>query len=122
MSFEINRREARRKRQVSGRRKVRGTTERPRLCVFRSTRHMSLQVINDEDGRTLVCASTMEPAVGEGLGSTGNIAAAQALGKVIAERAQAANITKVVFDRAGFPYHGRVKAVAEAAREGGLDF
>jgi len=80
MSFEINRREARRKRQVSGRRKVRGTTERPRLCVFRSTRHMSLQVINDEDGRTLVCASTMEPAVGEGLGSTGNIAAAQALG------------------------------------------
>jgi large subunit ribosomal protein L18 len=122
MSFETNRREARRKRQASGRRKVRGTAERPRLCVFRSARHVSLQIINDEDGRTLVYASTMDPAVAGELSGTGNLAAAQAVGKAIAERAQAANITKVVFDRAGFPYHGRVKAVAEAAREAGLDF
>jgi large subunit ribosomal protein L18 len=83
---------------------------------------MALQVIDDEDGRTLVSASTMEPEVRGALEATGNIAAAQAVGKAVAERAQAANITKVVFDRAGFPYHGRVKAVAEAAREAGLDF
>ena len=122
MSFEIKRREARRKRQVSGRRKVRGTAERPRLCVFRSSRHIYLQVIDDDEGRTLISASTMEPEVAGGLSSTGNTAAAQAVGKVVAERAKAASITKVVFDRAGFPYHGRVKAVAEAAREAGLDF
>jgi len=122
MSFEINRREARRRRQVSGRRKVRGTSERPRLCVFRSARHICLQVIDDGEGRTLVSASTMEPEIRGAVSSTGALAAATAVGKLIAERAKAADVTKVVFDRAGFPYHGRVKAVAEAAREGGLDF
>jgi large subunit ribosomal protein L18 len=122
MSFEINRREARRRRQISGRRKVRGTAERPRLCVFRSARHILLQIIDDDEGRTLTSASTMETAIRQAVSSTGNVAAAQAVGKLIAERAKAADVTQVVFDRAGFPYHGRVKAVAEAAREGGLDF
>ncbi|MBM3472132.1 MAG: 50S ribosomal protein L18 [Armatimonadetes bacterium] len=122
MSFEINRREARRRRQVSGRRKVRGTSERPRLCVFRSARHIYLQVIDDDAGRTLVSASTMEPAIRQSVASPATIAAATAVGKLIAERAKAADVAQVVFDRAGFPYHGRVKAVAEAAREGGLDF
>ena len=122
MSFETNRREARRRRQVSGRRKVRGTSERPRLCVFRSARHIYLQVIDDDAGRTLVSASTMEPEVRQSVASTGALAAAAAVGKLIAERATAAEVTRIVFDRAGFPYHGRVKAVAEAAREGGLDF
>jgi len=83
---------------------------------------MTLQIINDEDGRTLAAASTMEPEVLGSLTSAGNISAAQAAGKAIAERAKSANVTRVVFDRAGFPYHGRVKAVADAAREAGLDF
>lgn len=122
MSFEVNRRKARRRRQLSGRRKVRGTAAKPRLCVFKSARHISLQLIDDEQGATLVHASTMEPEVKQVVSNTGNIEAATAVGKLIAERAQAANVEKIVFDRAGCPYHGRVKAVAEAAREAGLVF
>jgi len=122
MSFETDRRKARRRRQISGRRKVRGTAERPRLCVSKSARHLYLQIIDDDGGRTLASASTMEAEIRQAVPHTGNLAAAQAVGKLIAERAQAASITRIVFDRAGFPYHGRVKAVAEAAREGGLDF
>lgn len=122
MSFEINRRKARERRHRSIRRRIRGTSERPRLCVFRSARHVHLQIIDDDAGRTLVAASTLEPGIRQAYPFTGNIAAAQAVGRLIAERAKAANITRVVFDRAGFPYHGRVKAVAEGAREGGLEF
>ena len=100
------------------RRKVRGTTERPRLCVFRSLKHIYAQVIDDGEGRTLVAASSNQ----EGQANGGNLAGAKAVGKLIAERAQAKGIKKVVFDRGGYLYHGRVKALAEAAREAGLEF
>ncbi|MGB9612715.1 MAG: 50S ribosomal protein L18 [Candidatus Margulisiibacteriota bacterium] len=102
-------------------RKIFGTTERPRLSVFRSAKNISAQIIDDTVGRTLVCASTVEKGLvkKEGKGKT---AVASAIGKIIAERALAKNITKVVFDRGRFKYHGRVKALAEGAREGGLQF
>ncbi len=122
MSFEINRRKSRRRRQLSARRKINGTVDRPRLSVFRSACHIYLQIIDDDKGHTLAQASTMEPSVRGSVDNTGNIAAATAVGKLIAERAAAADIAKVVFDRGGCPYHGRVKAVAEAAREAGLEF
>jgi large subunit ribosomal protein L18 len=125
MSFEIDRRKARRRRQISGRSgrtAIRGTAERPRLCVFKSARHIALQVIDDDRGITLASASTMDPQIRGAVGHTGNTEAAKLAGKLIADRAKAAQVTKVVFDRAGFRYHGAVKALAEAAREAGLDF
>lgn len=122
MSFEINRRKARRRRQLSGRRKVHGTAQRPRLSVFRSARHVYLQIIDDDQGVTLTAASTMEPDIRDSVSHTGNTEAARKAGELIAKRALKAKVKTVVFDRAGFPYHGRVRAVAEAAREGGLDF
>jgi large subunit ribosomal protein L18 len=93
-----------------------------RLCVHRTPQHMYAQIIDGEGGKVLVSASTVQVAVRADLKSTGNVAAAAAVGKVIAERAKAAGITTVAFDRAGFRYHGRVKALADAAREGGLVF
>ncbi len=103
------------------RKKIHGTAARPRLAVFRSNKHLSLQLIDDDAGHTLAAASTGEAAVrAEGTGST--VAAATKLGEVLAERAKAAGISKVVFDRGGFLYHGRVAAVAAAAREAGLEF
>jgi large subunit ribosomal protein L18 len=93
---------------------------RPRLAVFRSNRHISAQVIDDVAGRTLAAASTVETTVGAD--GTGNMAAATEVGKLLAERAKAAGVDKVVFDRGGFLYHGRVAAVADAAREAGLEF
>jgi large subunit ribosomal protein L18 len=102
------------------RRKVSGTAARPRLAVFRSSRHIIAQVIDDVDGRTIAAASTNEAGLRSG--ATGNVAAATAVGKLVAERAKAAGVEKVVFDRGGFKYHGRVAAVAEAAREAGLEF
>jgi large subunit ribosomal protein L18 len=110
------------KRKGRVRRKVSGTPERPRLTVFRSLNHIRVQVIDDSVGRTLASASTQEKALAEGLGGTANLTAAVAIGKAIAERAKAAGVTSVVFDRGGRPFHGRVKALADAAREGGLDF
>lgn len=104
------------------RKKVSGTPARPRLSVNRTLAHMHLQVIDDTAGRTLVAASTTEKAVREKLPYGGNRKAAAAVGTLIAERAKAKGITKVVFDRGGFQYHGRVKEVAEAARKGGLQF
>jgi large subunit ribosomal protein L18 len=108
---------------VRVRAKVSGTQIRPRLNVFRSSAHIYCQVIDDTAGHTLVSASDREAdvisAAGEGATKT---ARANAVGKVIAERAKAAGITAVVFDRGGFLYHGRIKAVADGAREGGLDF
>jgi large subunit ribosomal protein L18 len=95
---------------------------RHRLSVHRTPRHMSAQIISPMDGKVLVSASTMQAAVREGLTGTGNVAAAAAVGKAIAERAVAAGIREVAFDRSGFRYHGRVKALAEAAREHGLEF
>jgi large subunit ribosomal protein L18 len=98
--------------------KVAGDAERPRLCVFRSIKHITVQVIDDRKGQTLVAASTAE-----GKGSNGgNVAAAKTIGKLIADRCKEKGIKRVVFDRGGFLYHGRVKALAEAAREGGLEF
>ena len=113
-------RELRRTRHRRVRRKVSGTPERPRLAVFRSTRHMVAQVIDDSTGRTLAAASTVESALRSG--ATGNKTAAAAVGKLVAERAREAGISRVVFDRGGFLYHGRIAAVADAAREAGLEF
>ena len=104
------------------RRDLSGTSERPRLAVFRSLKHIYAQVVDDESGRTLVAASTLEKSIKEALKSTGDQEAAKAMGKQIAEKALAKGITAVVFDRGGHIYHGRVKALAEAAREAGLKF
>jgi large subunit ribosomal protein L18 len=101
------------------RKKVHGTAERPRLAVFRSNKHISAQVIDDGAGRTLAAASTTEPDLRDG--ATGNKDAATRIGQLVAERAKAAGISRVVFDRGGFRYHGRVAAVADAAREAGLE-
>jgi large subunit ribosomal protein L18 len=105
------------------RKKLQGTAERPRLNVYRSLNHIYVQVIDDLNGKTLVAASTAEGKKAEGHKRTGgNVASAKAVGKTIAERAKAKGVTKVVFDRGGYLYHGRVKALAEAAREAGLQF
>lgn len=101
------------------RKKVRGSAERPRLAVFRSLNHIYAQVIDDKSGTTLATASTTEKALGVKAG--GNVEAAKSIGKAIAERAQKAGIETVVFDRGGYLYHGRVKALIEATREAGLN-
>ena len=101
------------------RRKVQGSTARPRLAIYRSLNHIYAQVIDDEQGRTLASASTTEKDLKGATG--GNIEAAERVGRTIAERAQAAGISQVVFDRGGYLYHGRVKALTDAAREAGLN-
>jgi large subunit ribosomal protein L18 len=122
MSYSTkDKQEARLRRHFRVRKKVAGTAERPRLAVFRSNKHISAQVIDDRSGRTLASASTVEKDLRDA-GGTGNKAAAATVGKLVAERAKAAGVTSVVFDRGGFQYHGRVAAVAEAAREAGLEF
>jgi large subunit ribosomal protein L18 len=122
MNKPTDRRAARIKRHLRVRTKVRGVGGRPRLSIFRSLHHVYAQVIDDVRGRTLVAASTAEAGVRQGLSSTSGAAAAAAVGKSIAERARGKGIEVVVFDRGGFPYHGRIKAVAEAARAAGLKF
>ncbi len=102
------------------RKKVQGTPERPRLAVFRSLNHIYAQVIDDVNGTTICSASTVEKSAGVGNG--GNIDAAKSIGKLIAERAKDKGVNNVVFDRGGYIYHGRVKSLAEAAREAGLHF
>ena len=109
----------RRKKHI--RKVLRGTTARPRLCIFRSTKHTYAQIIDDEKGVTVAAASTLDKDHGVE-GHRGNIAAAKIIGKIVAERAKAAGIDTVVFDRNGYLYHGRVKALADAAREAGLEF
>ena len=105
------------------RNRVRGTAERPRLAVFKSARHLYAQVIDDTAGRTLAQASTLDPEVRKQLdGASGNVAAAKLVGTAVAERAKKSGIEQVVFDRGGFIFHGKVKAIAEAAREHGLKF
>ncbi len=99
-----------------------GTPERPRLCVYRSLGHIYVQVIDDRSGKTLVSASSVDGETKKNLKGGGNIAAAKVIGKAIAERAKAAGVSKVVFDRGGYKSHGRVKALADAAREAGLQF
>ena len=103
------------------RRKLRGTAERPRLAVFRSVAHIYAQVIDDAKGITIVAASSSEKGSGENKVTGGNVAAAKEIGKRVAERAKEKGITRVVFDRGGYLYHGRVKALADAAREAGLE-
>jgi large subunit ribosomal protein L18 len=101
---------------------ARTSTARPRLSVFRSSKHIYAQVIDDVHGRTLAAASSLDESLREGLKTGANKDAAGAVGKLLAERAKAAGVTAVVFDRGGYLFHGRVKALADAAREGGLDF
>lgn len=115
-------RAARLKRHARVRRKVRGTPQRPRLCVFRSLNHLYAQVIDDTKGETLAAASTLEPAARVKSDGMSKTAQAQRVGSLIAERALTQGIRKVIFDRGGYLYHGRVKALAEAARQGGLEF
>ena len=101
------------------RRKLSGTPQRPRLAVFRSVAHIYAQVIDDIEGRTIVSASSVDKG---GKTNGGNVAAAKSIGKLVAERARDKGIKSVVFDRGGYQYHGRIKALADAAREGGLNF
>ena len=113
---------ARQTRQARVRRKVRGTAERPRLCVFRSASHIYAQVIDDERGATLAAVSTLSPDLKAAAQGLKKAEAAKAVGRAIAEAAKARGCLKVVFDRNGFLYHGRIKALSEGAREAGLIF
>jgi len=122
VSFATERHIARLKRKVRVRRKVKGTLERPRLTVFRSAKHIYAQIIEDVTGKTLVAVSTVNKGVVSDGDYCGNADAAKAVGAAIAKKALENNITQVVFDRNGFLYHGRVKALADAAREAGLSF
>ncbi len=108
----------RRRRKKGIRKRIIGTPERPRLSVYRSLKHTYAQVIDDLSGRTLAAASTVQPRIENG----GNIQAAESVGGTLAERARAAGIDKVCFDRNGFRYHGRIKALADAVRKGGIEF
>ena len=116
---KINRKEIRRRVHARIRKKVAGTTERPRLAIHYSNQHIYAQVIDDVAGRTLAAASTLDKEVEN---ASSNVASAQKVGSLIAERAKAANVGTVVFHRGGHLYHGKVKALADAAREGGLQF
>lgn len=104
------------------RKKVRGTEERPRLSVFRSAKHIYAQIIDDAKAQTLVSASTLDTAFKQKMTTTGNKAAAKLVGEIIAQRATEKGIKRIIFDRGGFLYHGRVKSLADAAREFGLEF
>ena len=117
-----DRKKLRRRRHLRVRKKVFGTPERPRLCVFRSNKHIYAQIIDDTVGRTLVAASTLDKDLRDKLEKTWNKEAAREVGKLIGKRALEKGITTVVFDRGGYKYHGRVKELAEGAREGGLVF
>lgn len=113
---------ARQRRHIRVRQRVDGTAGRPRLSVFRSLQHIYAQVIDDSRGHTLVAASTLEPALRDRVDGMSKVAQAQLVGTTLAERALAAGVMAVVFDRGGYLYHGRVKAVADAARQAGLQF
>src|SRR6187549_2665689 len=124
--MKIKTKEDRRHRiQLRQRKRIAGTTERPRLSVFRSVSHIYAQVIDDLSGRTLVSASSIDPSLKDSFSKDvagGNIKGAEAVGKTIAERSIEKGIKRVVFDRSGFLYHGRIRAVADAARKAGLEF
>ena len=120
MTASISRGVARHKRHERLRLRVAGDQERPRLAVFRSLTHIYAQVIDDTSGRTLAAASSLEAELRSAKGTKS--AEAAAVGRIVAQRARAAGVAKVVFDRAGFRYHGRVKSLADAARQAGLDF
>lgn len=118
----MDRTQARRARHERLRKHVSGTPERPRLCVRRSLHHIYALLVDDAKGHTLAAASTVDGSIGSELGSKTSVAAAQAVGAAIAAKAKAAGISRVVFDRGGYKYHGRVRALADAAREAGLTF
>ena len=120
MINKTSRNEARKARHARIRNKVSGTSELPRLCVFRSLKNISVQIIDDEKGVTLVSASSLDKDLNIKIG--GNIEASKLVGALVAKKAKKAKIEKVVFDRGGYLYHGRVKALADAARENGLEF
>lgn len=122
MLKKMDRNKLRRKRHLRVRNKIFGTAERPRLNVYRSLNHIYAQIIDDEQGVTLVSVSTLSPDIKEKIKSGGNKDAAAEVGKLIAAKARDKGIKKVVFDRGGYIYHGRIKALAEGAREGGLEF
>ncbi|WP_026836049.1 50S ribosomal protein L18 [Eubacterium xylanophilum] len=122
MVSKVNRSEVRRNKHRRLRSRLSGTPERPRLAVFRSNNHMYAQVIDDVAGKTIVSASTLQGDVKDGLEKTNNVEAATKLGSVIAKKALDNGIKEVVFDRGGYIYQGKVKALAEAAREAGLQF
>ncbi len=118
---KLGKKETRRRRHMSIRNRVVGTPERPRLCVNTSNNHIRAQLVDDQAGRTLAAASTNEKQLREA-GRRCNVAGGEIIGQLMAERATGRNVKRVVFDRGGFRYHGVVKAVADAAREGGLEF
>lgn len=122
MLASVDRRAIRRRIRYRIRKKISGTAECPRLAVFRSSKHMYVQAIDDQGGKTLASASTLDADVKGRGAAAGNVEGAKAVGTVIAERLKAAGIATVVFDRGGFLYHGRVKALGDAAREAGLKF
>jgi len=122
MIKKIDKNADRKRRHLRVRKKVIGTSERPRLCVYRSIANISVQIIDDSVGHTLASASSLDKAIKAEFAYGGNVEAAKAVGKLIGERAAEKGIKEVVFDRGGYPYHGRVKALADAAREAGLDF
>ena len=113
---------ARQRRHTRVRKRVQGTSERPRLCVFRSLKHIYVQVIDDTQSHTIASASTLDAEVLAKMESKDKVAQAAVVGEVLAQRAQEAGIKTVVFDRGGYKYHGRVKSLADAAREAGLEF
>jgi large subunit ribosomal protein L18 len=115
--------EARRRVRIRVRQKVKGSAERPRLAVFKSGRHIYAQVIDDAAGRTVAHASSLDPGLKKEAAATGaNVESAKRVGRLVAERAKEKGVARVVFDRGGYIYHGKVRALAEAAREGGLEF
>jgi large subunit ribosomal protein L18 len=122
MNRSSERAESRRKVRVRIRQKVKGSSQRPRLSVFKSGKHIYAQVIDDGSGRTLAHASSLDETLRKASKAHSNKAVATQVGKLVAERARAHGVAKVVFDRGGYIYHGKVKALADAAREGGLDF
>ena len=119
--MSLNRNATRLKRHTRIRKRMHGDSERPRLSIYRSLTNIYAQIINDEEGRTVAAASSLDKDL-RAAKNGGNLEGAEAVGKLIAERAKAAGVTKVVFDRGGYLYHGRIKALADAAREGGLEF
>ena len=122
MFKKVDRQAVRERKHLSIRNKISGTAERPRLSIYRSNTHMFAQLVDDVNGVTLVSASTIDKELKGTLANGGNIEAAKAVGKLLAERAVAKNIKEIVFDRSGYVYTGRVSALAEAARENGLSF
>ena len=122
MITKIDKNKARLKRHLRIRKKISGTAERPRLSAFRSAKHIYAQLIDDEKGITLASASTLDKELRDKIGNGGSVEAARQVGELIARRAKEKGVAKVVFDRGGYLYHGRIQALADAAREGGLEF